>query len=450
MLKLLFEELKERGLISAVTSEDFTSLEDFSIYCGFDPTSDSLHIGNIVPMIMMKHFQMAGVKTIGLIGSSTGMIGDPSGKSSERSFIERETILKNCKGIEEQIKKIINPNTIIENSWIESISVLDWFRDIGKMFSVNYMISKDSVKSRIERDQGISYTEFSYMLIQAYDFCELFNRYNCAIQIGGSDQWGNITAGIDFIRKRTGKNSFGITCPLIMSSNGEKLGKSSGNSVWLSKEKTSISDFYNYWLNVSDADVESWLKMFTFISLDEIQKIINEHNENKSIRIAQRTLAKEMTIFVHGKEEFEKNEKYNRLMFSDSSDFSNDDVNLIMGHERTIFSSDESIISIFEKCFSKTKSEVKRLINGGGITINGQKITNQIISIKGIVPINNKLYVLSIGKSNKMFYSLIGADTTGLTSEEISVAIQKASAHGKTVHNSLLNNIPISTNKKYR
>jgi len=308
----ILEELQWRGLI-----HDCTDLEGLKqrlnqgpivLYCGFDPTADSLHVGHLVPLLVLRRFQLAGHHPIAVAGGATGTIGDPSGKSEERQLLSKETIAKNIDGVKRQLRKLLdfdstsNPARLLDNaSWTENLSVLDFLRDIGKHFSVNQMLAKESVRLRMEsRDTGISYTEFSYMLLQAYDFYVLCRDYNCELQIGGSDQWGNITAGIDLIRKKLGKTVFGLTMPLITTASGTKFGKTEAGAVWLDPAKTSVYKFYQFWINTDDRDVIRYLKYFTFYSRDEIAELESKHTQDPSKREAHRALAKAVTELVHG------------------------------------------------------------------------------------------------------------------------------------------------------
>lgn len=306
----IIDELKWRGLIS--DSTDINSLygkliTPTTLYTGFDPTSNSLHIGNLIPLLTLKRFQDFGHKSIALIGGATGQIGDPSGKLNERSMLTDDTVYSNSDGIKKQINRILDPNNkldlVVDNKhWINSIYMIDFLRDVGKYFSINSMLAKDSVKTRTTNSEsGISYTEFSYMLLQAYDFYYLNNMGNCELQIGGSDQWGNITSGIEFIRKKTGKEAYGLTLPLLTNSDGSKFGKTVDGAVWLDSTKTSVYKFYQFWINVKDSDAIKLLRYFTFLNKSEIDAIQFEHSEKPENKLAQRTLAFEITNIVHGR-----------------------------------------------------------------------------------------------------------------------------------------------------
>ena len=307
----ILEELKWRGLVADCT--DPAELEKklaapLTLYCGFDPTADSLHVGNLVPLLALRRFQLLGHHPIALAGGATGMVGDPSGKTQERQLLTKEILERNIASVKVQLAKLLdfdtkkNPARLVDNaSWTVSVSFLDFLRDIGKHFSVNQMVAKESVRARMEdREVGISYTEFSYMLLQAFDFMVLCRDYNCELQIGGSDQWGNITAGIDLIRKKLGKTAYGLTLPLITNADGTKFGKTEAGAIWLDPKKTSVYKFYQFWINTDDRDVIRYLKYFTFMPEDRIAVAQQRLNEHPDFRIPQRELAKEVTKLVHG------------------------------------------------------------------------------------------------------------------------------------------------------
>jgi len=308
----IVEELQWRGLLA-----DCTSLEELgkriasgplTLYCGFDPTADSLHVGNLVPLLALRRFQLHGHRPIALAGGATGSIGDPSGRTAERQLLTREVLAHNIARVKEQLKKLLdfttepNPAQLLDNAtWTEPVSFLEFLRDIGKHFSVNQMVAKESVRARMEdRETGISYTEFSYMLLQAFDFFVLARDQNCELQIGGSDQWGNITAGMDLVRKKLGRTVYGLTLPLITNADGTKFGKSLGGAVYLDPAKTSVYKFYQFWINTDDRDVVRYLKYFTFLSREEIEDLEKQHAANPGARAAHRALAKAATDLIHG------------------------------------------------------------------------------------------------------------------------------------------------------
>jgi len=321
-------ELQWRSMLHDLTPgiEDFISKKSKSAYIGFDPTSDSLHIGNLVPIMLLAHFQRHGHKPIALIGGATGMIGDPSGKSSERNLLDEQTLIFNQKKIKKQLSKFLifdskkdNDAEVLNNhDWMKSISFLQFIRDYGKHISVNYMMAKDSVKNRIssENASGMSYTEFSYQMVQGYDFLHLKRNYDCHIQMGGSDQWGNITTGMELIRRVDNDKGYALTCPLITRADGKKFGKSEQGNIWLDKTKTSVFRFYQYWLNTTDEDAEKFIKIFTFLGKSEIDELIYEHKKAPHMRILQKKLAAEITTVVHSEEEMNKSSKASNVLFS--------------------------------------------------------------------------------------------------------------------------------------
>ena len=321
----LFQELKERGLVYQTTDEDalvkHLNEESVKLYVGFDPTADSLHIGHLLPILMLRRFQQHGHVPIALVGGGTGMIGDPSFKDQERQLNTLETVQNWSQSIKNQLSRFIdfdneeNPAIIANNyEWLGKLSMIDFLRDVGKNFTINYMMSKESVKRRIET--GISYTEFAYQLLQAYDFLKLYDNYGCLLQLGGSDQWGNITSGIELMRRERDVQGFALTMPLITKADGTKFGKSEGNAVWLDAEKTTPYEFYQFWINTDDRDVIKFLKYFTFLSLDEIAEIEKEFTAAPETHVAQKALAKEMTTLVHGKEAYEQAVHISQALFS--------------------------------------------------------------------------------------------------------------------------------------
>ena len=321
----LFQELKERGLVYQTTDEDalvkHLNEESVKLYVGFDPTADSLHIGHLLPILMLRRFQHHVHAPTASVGGGTGMIGDPSFKDQERQLNTLETVQNWSQSIKNQLSRFIdfdneeNPAIIANNyEWLGKLSMIDFLRDVGKNFTINYMMSKESVKRRIET--GISYTEFAYQLLQAYDFLKLYDNYGCLLQLGGSDQWGNITSGIELMRRERDVQGFALTMPLITKADGTKFGKSEGNAVWLDAEKTTPYEFYQFWINTDDRDVIKFLKYFTFLSLDEIAEIEKEFTAAPETRVAQKALAKEMTTLVHGKEAYEQAVHISQALFS--------------------------------------------------------------------------------------------------------------------------------------
>ncbi len=327
MPKNFVEELRWRGLIQDIMpdTEDYLNSTPTTGYIGFDPTADSLHIGSLVQIIILMHFQRAGHKPVALLGGATGMIGDPSGKSDERNLLDAETLAKNNAGIEQQLRQFLNFDATDTNAavlvnnydWMKSYSLIDFSRDIGKHLTVNYMMAKESVKKRLGSDAkvGMSFTEFTYQLLQGYDFLHLYENMDCKLQMGGSDQWGNITTGTELIRRKAGGKAFALTCPLITKADGSKFGKTEAGNVWLDKKRTSPYKFYQYWLNTSDVDAANYIKIFTFLDQATIAQLDKEHQEAPHLRLLQKRLAEEVTTMVHGAAEFEKAVQASQILF---------------------------------------------------------------------------------------------------------------------------------------
>jgi len=318
-MRNLVAELQWRGLVHDIMpgTEEQLLKEMTTTYIGFDPTSDSLHIGSLVPIILLVHLEKFGHKPIALVGGATGMIGDPSGKSDERNLLDEATLEKNVAGIKAVLSRFLDFNSAAANApilvnnydWMKDFSFINFARDVGKRITVNYMMAKDSVKKRLSAEgEGMSFTEFTYQLIQGYDFHHLYKAHNCLLQMGGSDQWGNITTGTELVRRMNGEGAkaFAMTCPLITKADGSKFGKSEGGNVWLTADKTSVYKFYQFWLNTTDADAEKYIKIFTFLDKETIDALIAEHQTAPHLRVLQKRLAEEVTVFVHGREEFEK------------------------------------------------------------------------------------------------------------------------------------------------
>ena len=422
MPKNFFEELKWRGLIQDSTPSMDEELDKNSLtaYIGFDPTSDSLHIGSLVQLIILKHFQEYGHKPILLIGGATAMIGDPSGKSKERNLLDQNEISENITQIKNQVAKFLdfknskNPALILNNyDWISELNIIDFFRDYGKSLTVNYMMSKESVKKRISPSQseGMSFTEFTYQLFQAYDFYHLHKNYDCKIQMGGSDQWGNITSGIELIRKKTGQKSFALTCPLITKSDGSKFGKTEEGNVWLDRNKTSPYKFYQYWLNSSDKDSENYIKIFTMADKNYIDKLISDHRTKPHQRLLQKFIANELTQMVHSKEDLENVIKASEIFFGKSNykDLNeiSEDVFLEIFEDVPsvkISKSDYDSIPNFEKFlqvtgFFKSNSDIRRSLSENSVMINKERV-NDDFDFKSISLIKKKYILLQRGKKN--------------------------------------------------
>ena len=422
MPKNFFEELKWRGLIQDSTPSIDEELDKNSLiaYIGFDPTSDSLHIGSLVQLIILKHFQEYGHKPILLIGGATAMIGDPSGKSKERNLLDQNEISENITQIKNQVAKFLdfknskNPALMLNNyDWISELNIIDFFRDYGKSLTVNYMMSKESVKKRISpgQSEGMSFTEFTYQLFQAYDFYHLHKNYDCKIQMGGSDQWGNITSGIELIRKKTGQKSFALTCPLITKSDGSKFGKTEEGNVWLDRNKTSPYKFYQYWLNSSDKDSENYIKIFTMADKNYIDKLISDHRTKPHQRLLQKFIANELTQMVHSKEDLENVIKASEIFFGKSNykDLNEipEDVFLEIFEDVPsvkISKSDFDSTPNFEKFlqvtgFFKSNSDIRRSLSENSVMINKERV-NDDFDFKSISLIKKKYILLQRGKKN--------------------------------------------------
>jgi len=383
-MNTFLQELQDRDLISQLT--DINKINEIlkngaTLYCGFDPTADSLHVGSLLPLITLLRFKKAGHTILPLIGGATGMIGDPSGKAKERTLNNADTVVSFKRSITHQIKSVLGKDVeVVDNvEWTNGMSVLSFLRDIGKHFSVNAMLNKDSVKSRIEREeQGISFTEFSYQLLQSMDFHHLFKNRGCNLQIGGSDQWGNITSGIDLIHKKEGNDAVaaGITIPLLVKANGEKFGKSESGAVWLSADKTSPFDFFQFWLNISDEDIKRFFKMFSFRSIEEIEQIFEEDKE-RTKPIAQRLLAIELTELVHGVAAKDSVLHIAKALFeSDFEDMAETDFSeLEKSGMKVLETSDLNLVTaIVSSGLAKSRTQAREFIKSGAISINGKKI----------------------------------------------------------------------------
>ena len=421
----LIEELRWRGLVQDIMpgTEEQLNKEMTSGYIGFDPTAESLHIGSLVPILLLVHLQKAGHKPIALVGGATGMVGDPSGKSEERNLLNEETLAKNLAGIKSQLEKYIDFNSsqpncaeLVNNyDWFKNVSFIEFLRDTGKHITVNYTMAKDSVKRRIEGEVGLSYTEFAYQLMQGYDFYWLFKNKNCKLQMGGSDQWGNITTGTELIRRKTGGEAFAFTCPLIKKVDGTKFGKTEQGNVWLDAAKTSPYHFYQFWLNASDEDAINWIRIFTFLKQDQIKTVEEEHKKDPGKRLLQKALAKEITVFVHGIDEFEKAVETTNKFFSNQTapaeSLTIDDLETIEGIVRSDVSKDQlqtgiDVVTLLaETGILPSKGEARKMILGGGISINRKKVEG-ILTIDNSMLLHGKYILIQKGKKN---YYLIQA-----------------------------------------
>ncbi|TDH68650.1 hypothetical protein CCR75_003760 [Bremia lactucae] len=412
--------LRQRGMLAALTHKDAGASIDKmiqgshipAIYCGFDPTSDSLHLGNLLQGIALRHFQRAGVRPILLVGGATGMIGDPSGKSEERVLMSDDKVIRNVQQIMKGLSAVVDfddPKTgaIVCNNadWHTKMSAVTWMRDIGRHFRVNAMLQRDSVKKRLQTDQGISFLEFSYQLFQAYDFLHLYKTYGCVAQIGGSDQWGNIASGIELVRKSTGKEVYGATFNLLTTATGDKYGKSAGNAIWLDKEKTSVLDFYQFFLRSDDRDVEKLLKSFTFRELDEICEIVAEHVKTPEKRAAQRVLAEDITAMIHGRAALKSALNATELLYRVKKDTLSAEDMLRMARDTptiTLFRTevvDHTLVDLAVRIGAATsKAEFRRLINGGGVYLNSKRVECEKLRVESLHIFDDKLLMLRIGR----------------------------------------------------
>ena len=422
----LIAELSWRGLVQDMIpgTEEQLCKEPTSAYVGFDPTADSLHIGSLIPIILLKHFQNFGHKPFALVGGATGMVGDPTGKSEERKLIGPETLSKNVEGIKNQLSKFIDFNSGQPNSaeminnydWFRDISFLDFIKDAGKHITINYMMAKDSVKKRLESENGMSFTEFCYQLMQGFDFYHLFTTKNIKLQFGGSDQWGNIVTGTELIRRKSGGDAFAFTCPLLKKADGNKFGKSEKGNVWLDAEKTSPYTFYQFWLNTADADAEKFLKIFTFLKKSEIEVLVKEHTGNEHLRILQKKLAEEVTCFVHSRKEYEFALKASSILFSNDTaeilkELNEQQLLQVMDGVPAIeitkdqFGNSDLVTLLADTKIFPSKGEAKKMLSGGGVSINKEKVSSSDEKIDAGQLLNEKYLLIQRGKKN--YYLMI-------------------------------------------
>lgn len=415
------EELRWRGMIHDMMpgTEEQLQKEMTTGYIGYDPTSDSLHIGNLASIMMLVHFQRSGHKPLALVGGATGMIGDPSGKSEERNLLDEDVLRHNQQCIRKQLEKFLDfdcgatsAEMVNNYDWMKEFSFLQFLRDVGKHITVNYMSAKDSVKKRMEGGSGLSFTEFTYQLVQGFDYCWLFEHKNCRLQMGGSDQWGNITTGTELIRRKLGGEAFALTCPLITKADGGKFGKTESGTVWLDPKKTSPYKFYQFWLNTSDEDAAAYIRRFTLLSKEEIEKLVAQHAEAPHLRILQKELAKDITIRVHSVEDYESAVEASEILFG-------------KGTTETLRNlSEETLLQVFEGVpqfdiaradieagipvadflAGKTqvfpsKSEARRMLKDGGVLINKQKVTEEF-TVASDQLLSGKYILVQKGKKN--------------------------------------------------
>ena len=414
MSKQLLEDLSWRGLLYQQTDEEgMTALldkEKVALYCGVDPTADSMHIGHIVPLLTLRRFQLHGHQPILLVGGATGTIGDPSGRSEERQLQSMEQVDQNVAAITEQMKRIFdfeadNGAKMVNNKdWISNMTIIDFLRDYGKLVNINYLLGKDSISSRL--DTGLSFTEFAYTLIQGIDFNHLYDHHNCRVQIGGSDQWGNITTGLEMIRKTHDEEAkaFGITIPLVTKADGTKFGKTAGGAVWLDAEKTTPYEFFQFWINTADADVIKYLKIFTFVSREEIEALEKAVQEQPHLREAQKRLAKEMTELIHGVEAHEQAVRISQALFSGNLK------ELTISEMKDAFKDvptsevpkqDANIVDLLvEAAVSPSKRQAREDVTNGAISINGEKVTDVAYTVTGTDRLDDQFMIVRRGKKN--------------------------------------------------
>ncbi len=418
----LLEELRWRGMIQDIMpgTEDQLNREMTTGYVGFDPTADSLHIGSLVPILLLVHLQRAGHKPIALIGGATGMVGDPSGKSEERNLLSEDTLQKNIEGVRMQLERFLdfspdrsNAAELVNNyDWFKGIGFIDFLRDAGKHITVNYMMAKDSVKKRLEGDSGISYTEFAYQLMQGYDFYWLYQHKNCKLQMGGSDQWGNMTTGTELIRRKTGGQAFVFTTPLVTKADGGKFGKTEAGNIWLSAEKTSPYQFYQFWLNSSDADAQKWIRLFTFLDQPTIEQLGSEHAKDPGQRLLQKRLAETVTAYVHGTAALESAIQTTEKLFAQQSapaeSLSREDLLSLEGVitcaiDRQMLEQETDVVNFLALTgIVPSKGEARKLVQAGGISINRRKVEGTDFKISVSFLLHQEFILVQRGK--KTYY----------------------------------------------
>ena len=432
MQKNFVEELRWRGMLHDIMpeTEDHLNQNITTGYIGFDPTADSLHIGSLVQIMILIHFQRSGHRPIALVGGATGMIGDPAGKSDERNLLDAETLQKNVKGIRAQLQKFLdfdhaNPKAaqLVNNyDWTKDYRLIDFSREIGKHLTVNYMMSKDSVKNRIGSDAkvGMSFTEFTYQLLQGYDFLHLYKEMDCKLQMGGSDQWGNITTGTELIRRKLGGKAFAITCPLISKADGTKFGKTEDGNVWLDKTRTSSYKFYQYWLNASDEDAQNYIKIFTLLDKSTIENLITQHLKSPQIRLLQKTIAEEVTRMVHSEEDLQKAIQASQILFGSSTtaELNNLDRQTFLDvfdgvpkaeiSRSDLYNGVDMIALLASKTsFLKSNGEARRALAENSISVNKIKV-DESYNIGTVDLIDDKYILLQRGKKNYFIVEAVG------------------------------------------
>ena len=422
--KNFVEELQWRGMIHTIMpgAEEQLEKEMTTAYLGIDPTADSLHIGHLVGVMILKHLQMCGHRPVAIVGGATGMIGDPSGKSAERNLLDEATLRHNQECIKKQLSKFLDfdsdaPNAaeMVNNyDWMKDFSFLAFIRDIGKHITVNYMMAKDSVKKRLsaESSVGMSFTEFTYQLVQGFDFYHLFETKNCKLQLGGSDQWGNITTGTELIRRKLGGEAFALTCPLITKADGGKFGKTESGNVWLDRRYTSPYKFYQFWLNVSDADAEKYIKIFTFLPKEEVEALVAEHSQAPHLRVLQKRLAKEITIMVHSEQDYEMAVEASNILFgnatSDSLKKLDEETLLAVFDGVPTFEVSKDVVLgkklmdvlTDDAAVFASKGEMRKLIQNGGFAVNKEKVSDLELALSAELLLNEKYLLVQKGKKN--------------------------------------------------
>ena len=425
----LIEELRWRGMIQDIMpgTEEQLNKEMTTAYIGFDPTADSLHIGSLVPILLLLHLQKAGHKPIALVGGATGIIGDPTGKSEERQLLSEEVLQKNVTGVKKQLEQFLDFDNSKPNAaemannydWFKDVTFLDFIKEIGKHITVNYMMAKDSVKKRLEGDTGMSFTEFTYQLVQGFDFYYLYKNKNCKLQMGGSDQWGNIVTGTELVRRKVGGEAFAFTCPLITKADGGKFGKSERGNVWLDRARTSPYQFYQFWLNATDVDAEKWIKIFTLLPAAEIEELLEQHAEAPHNRMLQKKLAEEVTVFVHSKEDYDFAVRASEILFGNGTAEALELLNeeqllqvmegvptadieqssLAAGYDLLSFLTETNIFS--------SKGEARKMWLAGGLSLNKNKIGIEKTSIDTTDLLQGKYLLIQKGKKNYYFAKVV-------------------------------------------
>ena len=414
----LIEELQWRGMVQDIMpgTQEQLNKEMTAGYIGFDPTSDSLHIGSLVPILLLVHLQKAGHKPVALVGGATGMVGDPSGKSEERNLLDEATLNHNLAGVKKQLEKFLDFDASLPNKaemvnnydWFKNMSFLTFIRDVGKHITVNYMSAKESVKKRLDGENGMSFTEFTYQLVQGYDFYWLYANKNCKLQMGGSDQWGNITTGTELIRRKSGGEAFAFTCPLLTKADGGKFGKTEKGNIWLDPEKTTPYQFYQFWLNAADTDAEKWIRIFTFLTREEVTALQNQHQLDPGTRLLQKTLAQHVTTFVHGDEGYRKALADTERLFANASapaeSLSEEDLQSLEGVARFDYETSRlgtDVVSFLaESGIIASKGEARKLVQGGGISINRKKVEDVKLSVDATLLLHGKYLLVTKGKKN--------------------------------------------------